>query len=118
MPPTRSGVFYDLAESPLKVERNGFTFYFSSMTHMNRFMALVDDEETRFNATMSKRIGCPIDLREAADVKLYVRVETRGFRVFVHETEEFVCSPQSLAFVGPRPRTRGCEARSGATTPR
>ena len=99
---SKNGIWYTLADSPWNVVRfyDDVTlwFYFSSETHYNRFKREVEKCEQRMTYTMSKRIGCFIDMRIPAAIQLYRQVENRGFYV-VDETKfseavEYTCLDQ------------------------
>lgn len=98
---SRSGVFYDLSASPWVFERNGIVFWFSTARLHGRFVSLVAEAERKLCASMSARVGCRIDMSAAADVQLYIRTETRGFRVSI-DGEVATC-PDQVVFDGPRP---------------
>lgn len=98
---SKNGIWYTLADSPWWVMNyyDGaiIRFYFSSETHFNRFKREVNACESRMTATMSKRIGCFIDMRIPAAIQLYRRVENRGFYIVVESddgTKEYTCLDQ------------------------
>ena len=104
MPPTRSGVYYDLSESPYTFECRGIRYYFSTPRHMERFLDLFMEREEVMTRTMSKRVGITeVDMRVAADLQLYRQIETRGFHVVLVKTGEVVTCREHLRLDGLRP---------------
>lgn len=99
---TKNGVCYPIEESPFTVERNGFTFYFSSMAHVRRFNEKVREKELWLCDSLSRRFKCVVEADIIADIQLYEQIEKRGYYV-EHESGESwrfggmrircVCSP-------------------------
>ena len=99
---SKNGIWYTLSESPWDVARfyddAALRFYFSSEIHCNRFEREVEKRERQMTYTMSKRIGCFIDMWMPAAIQLYRQVENRGFYI-VGETKfseavEYTCLDQ------------------------
>lgn len=83
MGPTRNGVFHNLSESPFSYTDCGMTFWFSSQRHLDRFRDQLVARQVAMSATMSKRVGCEVDMSSLAALQLYRQVETFGFMVTV-----------------------------------
>ena len=82
---TRRGVYYDLAASHYKVEQMGFTFYFSSKLHRDKFKARLPETEERFLQLMQRRYGLTFTRSVVPALYLYRLIETRGFRVIMKD---------------------------------
>ena len=83
---TRSGVAYDLKVSPhiLDVIYDGshsIKFVFSSEFYMNKFEEKLEDNRNEINGKLSKRYGFTITNNKLADIKLYEKVEKKGFLI-------------------------------------
>lgn len=82
---TRNGVEYDLTKSFYKVEKDGYTFVFSSRFNKTRFECRADEAEAKYTQKIFKSTGVkPTDLFPALN-KLYTDIEKRGYRVFKTE---------------------------------
>lgn len=78
---TRSGVCYDLRETPFSDVEQGMTFYFSSHTHMLKFRNRKVERMEWLCDSLSNRFHVSVDARILALVQLYLQIEKRGFRV-------------------------------------
>lgn len=78
---TRSGICYNLKDSPFRVEYKGFMFYFSSLAHRDNFAERVNGRVEWLNDSLSRRFHVRIDTGMLALFQLYMQVETRGFYV-------------------------------------
>ena len=103
--PTRNGVYYDLPSSPHVFHWNGLFFHFSTVRHKERFIEGVLQRERQMTATMSKRIGCKVDMALPASVQFYRQVETRGFYIESEDGRSASC-PEHLRLDGLRVRWR------------
>lgn len=118
--PTRNGVFrQDLASSPwtCDVSASGrrIRFFFSTYRHYMRFEELWRSAAASLTNTVRSRTGFEVDMTLPAAVKLYTKLETYGFYIVMDG--EPVWRAENLAFDGPRPRTRACEAPSSPSIP-
>lgn len=81
---TRRNVYYDLTESPYKYEDHNLTFVFSSNFYLQKFI----NEKVRYikeeNDKMNTYFGCISDLSIIMMVKLYRKIEKRGFRILLN----------------------------------
>lgn len=78
---TRSGVCYNLNESPFYTEWNGITFYFSSETHKRKFDRYIKIKTDWLSDSLSRRFHFNIEASYIAIFQLYNLTETRGFHV-------------------------------------
>ncbi len=81
------GVYYDLVESTYKYKYKNITFYFSSQFYLNKFETLQYDYIKYINNKMRLEFGTKVDFTILALIKLYQRIEKRGFRVLVDDKE-------------------------------
>lgn len=92
---TKSGVCYDLGESPYSYSWRGLTYYFSSVNHCEKFIRDVRKREQWLDDSLSRRFKVSVHLPILADVQLYAQVETRGFRIVTDTGTEYLI-PQAL----------------------
>lgn len=79
---TRNGVEYDLNKSYYRVEKDGYTFVFSSRFNKTRFECRADDAKAKYAQKIFKTTGVkPTELFPALN-KLYTDIEKRGYKVF------------------------------------
>lgn len=78
---TKHGVAYDLERTPFYVERNGAVFFFSSLSHKEKFCENMRIKEDWLCDSLSRRFHYKVDVRLLADLQLYDRIEKRGFRI-------------------------------------
>lgn len=83
------GVYYDLVESTYKYKYKNIIFYFSSQFYLNKFETLQYDYIKYINNKMRLEFGTKVDFTILALIKLYQRIEKRGFRVLVDDKELF-----------------------------
>ena len=78
---TRRGVYLNIQDSRYVSEQFGIQFYFSSMTLLERFER--DLEKNRAFYLMNDHAKTKISILSCifADIFLYRKIETRGFRV-------------------------------------
>lgn len=81
------GVYYDLSESTYKWKYKNITFYFSSNFYLTKFITLHFDYVDYINKKMKLEFGVRVDYSILALIKLYQRIEKRGFRVLVDNKE-------------------------------
>ena len=91
---TRSGVAYDLTLSPHKLvvkygETDFLTYVFSSELYKNKFNEKMYKNREEISESLSKRFGITIRYDKLADIKLYTKVEKRGF--FIQGNEDYRC---------------------------
>ena len=79
---TKSGVVYDVKNSPFQVERNGYIFKFSSEPHRHKFIREAKIKEEWLNDSLSRRFRIQVDLILLADIQLYQQIEQRGFYIY------------------------------------
>ena len=75
-------VYNDLKESPFKVEYEGFTLYFSSAFHRNKFKRNISDYIRQETLKFQNRYKVNITMIDVFIIAYYKKCETRGFRVF------------------------------------
>lgn len=78
---TKSGVCYDLSDTPFSDGELDMKFYFSSHTHMLKFRNRKAEHMEWLCDSLSNRFHVRIDARRLALVQLYLQIEKRGFRV-------------------------------------
>lgn len=79
---TKSGVVYDVKNSPFQVERNGYIFKFSSEPHRHKFIREAKIKEEWLNDSLSRRFRIKVDFILLADIQLYQQIEQRGFYIY------------------------------------
>jgi hypothetical protein len=94
-----SCVAYDLQKSPYHITVDGITYYFSSMFLMGKFTERLEMSRTMLNASLSNRFKFDVDVRKIADLTLYAKTESRGFRVVLSDGRECECLNQ-IKFAG------------------
>lgn len=91
---TRGGVAYDLEKSPFNylIEYNGevYEYKFSSKYNLDNFMQKSFDNRKQINESLTKRFGFAIENNLLADVKLYSKIEKRGFLI-ANQDRSFRC---------------------------
>lgn len=82
---TRGGVCYDLDKSPYrhKVEykEHELEYVFSSQYYKNNFINRLEEHRKTVSASLSKRWGFMISNDLISDIKLYEKIEKRGFLI-------------------------------------
>ena len=89
---TRSGVAYDLKVSPHIIDVSyedgeSIIYVFSSEFYMNKFEEKIEDNRNEINSKLSKRYGFTLINNKLADIKLYEKVEKRGFLILGKDDE-------------------------------
>ena len=85
---TKHGVCYDLSISPFRSIQNNIVFVFSSELHLTKFEDRLQENRDTINYSLTKRFGFKVDVSTLADVVLYRKIETRGFRIEAEEEIE------------------------------
>jgi hypothetical protein len=80
---TRNGIFHNIYDSDYPFTVGEMTFYFSSPTYRLKFMERYIHEIERFNegANVMYKHQFNLDFTELALIRLYTRIETRGFYI-------------------------------------
>lgn len=78
---TKSGVCYQLEDSPFYYDYDEFRFYFSSNTHRNNFIKKLPIKRDWLIDSLSRRFHVAICCGLVAAFQLYTQVESRGFYV-------------------------------------
>ena len=78
MPKTKRGIYHNLKESRYTVSNGETVFFFSSEMYMNKFLECYKDHRGKF---LLKVEVSELNMETLADIKLYERLEKRGFRV-------------------------------------
>lgn len=86
---TKSGVCYNLPDSPYTYTWRGITYFFSSDNHARKFMEKVRDKELWLNDSLSRRFKCTVHLPILANIQLYTQIETRGFYIQTDDGAEY-----------------------------
>lgn len=99
---SRSGIAYDLTKSPYKVilsyPNDSITYTFSSKLYENIFMNKLEENRKTINDSLSKRFGFRVENNKLCDLKLYDKVEKRGYLIEV-ESEIITC-PEEVKLDG------------------
>lgn len=78
---TKSGVCYDLDDTPFCEEWLGMFFYFSSHTHQLKFRRQVNERVSWLTGSLSRRFHVSVCASRLAVIQLYMQIERRGFHV-------------------------------------
>lgn len=97
---TKNGICYDLSRSPYVCSVANWTYYFSSPSHMNKFKSNISSNRDWLNDSMSRRFKFTMSLDLLADLSLYRKIETRGFRVCCEMNGDVYECPESIEFHG------------------
>ena len=111
---TKSGVTYNLEGSPYWVERHGMRFMFSSNSHRMKFMQYVRMKEDWLCDSFQKRFHFAIDAELIACLQLYVKTETRGFRIEFEDGTVLRCLDEAR-LDGLQISRKGSRKQSGST---
>lgn len=91
---TRSGIAYNLEVSPHKLtlgySKENITYIFSSNLYLTKFLEKLEQNRNEMNQGLSKRYGLSIMMNELCDIKLYSKIEKRGFLIDT-DNERFTC---------------------------
>lgn len=92
---TRGGVCYDLVKTPFEstqtyTNQGEMVFKFSSEYNLNNFNNKFKENREKINTSLSKRFNLNINCDLLADLKLYEKIEKRGFLI-VGESESIEC---------------------------
>lgn len=84
---TRYGVCYDFYKTPYKVEityydNKKLIFHFSTQNNVDRFKNKLKENRNKYNDSLTNRFKFKITNDVLCDIKLYEKVETRGFLIF------------------------------------
>lgn len=78
---TRYGVERNLSISPFYVKTEEAIYYFSSLTHEKKFRKMFHVKHSEVNEYLNKKYGVNIKGDLLAELILYQKIETRGYRV-------------------------------------
>ena len=83
---TRNGIAYNLTLSPYKYDityPNGeeITFKFSSLLYKDKFKSKLESNRSHIKESLSKRFGIDLSNDILSDIKLYSKIEKRGFLI-------------------------------------
>ena len=91
---TRSGIAYNLEVSPHKLHLGysveNVTYIFSSNFYLTKFLKKIEQNRNEMNQALSKRYGFNVKMDELCDIKLYSKIEKRGFLIET-DKERFTC---------------------------
>lgn len=80
---TRAGIYWDLKKSHYCINLTYYKmpvrFYFSSLTHLNKFSDRYLEMREYTETWMRKRFFVAMNYDLLSDIRLYSQVETRGF---------------------------------------
>ena len=92
----KSPISYNL--NSYKAEFNGYTFYFSTPKHAEKFEREVDARVAWLTDSLCRRFHLWVQCDMLAAVQLYMMIEGRGFKVVSEETGRIATSPDDLLF--------------------
>ena len=97
-----ANIEYNLMKSPYIVTRGRLTFVFSSKNHAEKFEQKEDAECKTMEKSLSKRFNLHFACNDLASVKLYQKIELRGFLIICNnDAEKIYCdSTEKIGFVG------------------
>nr|DAT87873.1 MAG TPA: late genes activator [Caudoviricetes sp.] len=78
---TRRGIYYDLNDTTYIFKVEGLTFYFSSEFYKTKFFKTYKNYVKTENLKLSVNYNCNINATIMLLLKLYQKIETRGFKV-------------------------------------
>lgn len=86
---SKRGIYYNLDDSDYKLilKENNLTFYFSSEFYKNKFLDIYKNYLLSENLKLGVKYECKIDANNMLLLKLYQKIETRGFKV-VYKNKE------------------------------
>lgn len=91
---TRSGVAYNLDESPHRLEvpyeNQTLVFVFSSDLYKQKFYERFVDNRRKIVDSLTRRFGFRVENDVLCDIRLYSSIEKRGFLI-LKDGERFVC---------------------------
>ena len=91
---TRSGIAYDLNISPhiheIDYKDNKIKYIFSSNLYKEKFIEKLEENRKQISEGLSKRYGFKIMNHIISDLKLYSKIEKRGFLIEANE-ERYEC---------------------------
>ena len=93
---TRSGVCYNLKDSPWFVQRHDLVFYFSSNSHRIKFLENLRTKEDWLCDSLSRRFHIAINARLLACIQLYMQIEQRGMYIKALDGTVFRCQEEIL----------------------
>lgn len=82
---SKYGVAYDMRTTPYTFMWRGMEYHFSTEAHLNKFRENVVKREEWLDDSLSRRFRCSVHLPILADIQLYTKVETRGFRIVTEQ---------------------------------
>lgn len=95
---TRSGVCYDLPNSPFDTGYGVYLLKFSSMSHKDKFDREVHKKELWLNDSLQRRFKCRLRFDLLAALHFYRQVETRGFCVYDAREDRWYTDMQQFTF--------------------
>lgn len=90
---TRNGVEYRLEKSPYMYEINGIKIFFSSKSHLNKFISFMPLYVLEMMDKFKERYGFNCYFETLFILMAYARIETRGFYI-EYEGRCFNCQDQ------------------------
>lgn len=87
---------YNMDETPYILEIDGVTYYFSTFLHLTKYKRLYNENRKLVSERLSTRYRVYIQCNLLADINLYIKVETRGFKIVDRNGVEYICPSQIL----------------------
>ena len=80
---TKCGVYYNLTESEFYYCMGEITFYFSSKSHLQKFIDRLPITKTEMNVLIERKWKLHTNFNFVAALVLYLKIETRGFYITI-----------------------------------
>lgn len=94
------GIERDLSNTPFNIVVSKYIFYFSSRANMERFSDEMDAAFTYYTELIYKKYKIEAHLNMYSLIRWYMKVERRGFRIDLINTEEVITCPQEVKIIG------------------
>ena len=82
---SRGGVCYNLAETPflyeIEYDDHVLIYHFSSELYKNKFIESLENERSLITESLSNRFGFKVMNDLLSDIRLYQKIEKRGFLI-------------------------------------
>lgn len=97
---TKYGIVYDLSKSDYVTSWGYYKFYFSSATHLTKFITGMQAQIDWLNDSFSRRFHFSMKIDTLAVINFYRKIETRGFLVYNELDQEVYECPERVEFHG------------------
>lgn len=94
------GIERDLSNTPFNIVVSKYVFCFSSRANMERFSDEMDSAFKYYTDLIYKKYKIEAHLNMYSLIRWYMKVERRGFRIELINTEEVITCPQEVVIIG------------------